>query len=578
MSAMESVSVRTFTSFSPLTRNDWIGVVILAILASTFYALTINRSAYDYILRADEGYSFSAAVRVSEGLIPQKDFSYAYGPLMPYLYAGAFKVWGTSIPVMRAVWASGYTASIVLFFFIGREVLPTWLATTFAVSLIGQIHTPLYSYNHIGLMLVVQLQVLASFQVLRAQPSAFYKWLWCIGTLFTLELLIKFNEAVAVFVFLSIGLGLWHWLSGRSQDELERKSWGNSWKTVSLVSVIPLLIFVSVTVLLNRHLTADQFYRNFPLLPEYHASVGGYSFVWMLLARPFRLFGVPNSPWTWYSLWFENYYYAVCAALVCGLLAVLGLGALLFSSSLKHAMTVSHWAGVLIGCVSLGLYHEFFLTGNHWSTPMYVGFCSLFVIWIVYLATRKHRVLTMGWAGIFLAIALTSAAIYMRVATTYFSQYALDLDRDRIFSSSESDAPVISKVVHYLDTNTPQESSLVAFPHDSLLIHLASRANAMRDDDYQWMLFPTEKSDQEVVDELESKQVHGVLISNFVGFRGMQRVRFGVDYLTRTSKYLHEHYHPVKNFLEEESNYAVTYYLRNDSAAGAFEERSEQQQ
>ena len=575
---MESVSLCPPTTTSaPIKRVDWLTIVVLAIMASIFYAATIDRSEYSFILKADEGYSFAAAVKVGEGLTPQKDFSYAYGPLMPYVYAAAFKVFGVSIPVMRAIWAAAYIATIVLFFVIGRELLPTWLAAIAAFNLIGQIHTPLYSYNHVGLVLAVQLQLLIAIRLIRFQLISSYRWLIALTALFTVELFIKFNEAVAVFFFLSLSLALWFQFRDRSLIEEKRRTWEVALKAWSLVVGIPLVIFGLVTLYLNRHLTAEQIYRNFPILPEYHASVGGYHYVWKLLLRPLSLHGLPNLPWRWYSLWYENYYYAICVTFVCGAAAIVGLGVVLLSSSVRQRMTANHWAGVLVGGVSLGLYHEFFLTGNHWSTPMYVGFSSLFVVWIVFLVTQKHPAFTLGWGVCLFLVSFASAAVYLKIATSSFSEYALDLDRARIRSSNDSDAPVISQVVHYLDQNTAPNISLAAFPHDSLLIHLAGRTNIMRDDDYQWMLFPNDKSDQEIVEELESKRVPGILISNFVGIKAGRPVMFGVDYLTRTNNYIRGHYHEAKTFSAGDDGYAVTYFQLDDSAMAKPAQRLEQQ-
>lgn len=51
----------------------------------------------------DEGLTLQAARRVAEGQIPYRDFLWAYGPAHPYLLAGLFKLFGTSLLWWRIV-------------------------------------------------------------------------------------------------------------------------------------------------------------------------------------------------------------------------------------------------------------------------------------------------------------------------------------------------------------------------------------------------------------------------------------------------------------------------------------------
>lgn len=542
---------------------DYLLLGILVIAAVTFYALTINRSEYLYILRADEGYSFAAAVRTGQGLVPQKDFSYAYGPLMPYVYAAGFKLLGVSISTMRGIWAAAYIVSLTLFYFLGRRVMPKTSAFILAFSLIGQVHTPLYSYNHVGLVIAIELQLLALMSLIRAERKA--GWLYLFAVLFLIELFIKFNEAIAVFAFLTFAVALWFLFQRDKSANDTLLRWGRAVAIWCAIGLVPLAIFGSVTFWLNHSLSQEQILRNFPILPEYHASIGGYQYVWKVLARPFHLPLSKNAGWRWYGIWYDNYYYAIIITLLAGISAGVALFLFSLSKRLRSRMTHEHWCGIFLGAVSIAVYHEFFLTGNHWSTPMYLGFSSLFLFWIVFTVTRRHSAIWKVLGTFIIVLSVTSNLMYLGLSRRYFSDYFLNLQRANIYSSSDSDSGVISQVVRYLQSNTPPDALLAAFPHDSLLIHLSDRRNALRDDDYQWMLFPSALSDSELCNELDRSQVRGVLISNFMGFKRGKFVVFGVDYLTHTADYLRQHYHAVKTFPAGQSGYSVTYYERNDS-------------
>src|ERR687883_1417627 len=51
----------------------------------------------------DEGLVLQAARRVGDGQMPYRDFLWAYGPAQPYLLAGLFKLFGTSLLQWRIV-------------------------------------------------------------------------------------------------------------------------------------------------------------------------------------------------------------------------------------------------------------------------------------------------------------------------------------------------------------------------------------------------------------------------------------------------------------------------------------------
>ena len=164
-----------------------------------------------------------------------------------------------------------------------------------------------------------------------------------------------------------------------------------------------------------------------------------------------------------------------------------------------------------------------------------------------------------------LAVCIISGFNYVRIVRTTFSQVFLDPPSARVFSSADSDAMVVADVVNFLRTSTPNEP-MAAFPHDALLVYLAGRQNAMRDDDYQWMLFLTEESDREIVYELETKKVRQVLISSFAGIRHGKVAVFGKDFLPQTFAYLQSHYHTVKTFGPSSMRYYVEYRELNEVA------------
>jgi hypothetical protein len=76
----------------------------------------------------DEGLTLQAARRVAEGQLPYSGFLWAYGPAHPFLLAGLFKLFGTSLlwwRVLRVLVDAG--VAVVVFAIVRREA-PLWVA------------------------------------------------------------------------------------------------------------------------------------------------------------------------------------------------------------------------------------------------------------------------------------------------------------------------------------------------------------------------------------------------------------------------------------------------------------------
>ncbi len=324
--------------------------------------------------------------------------------------------------------------------------------------------------------------------------------------------------------------------------EMPQTSW------MMIPGAVAFAAFALITACLNIGLTKFQFLRNFPLLPQYQASIGGYQYVKFILTFPFRTGWHEMTARRWYFFWYENYIFSILISFVVGILVIFCAIRFLASRKYRERLGPDSWKAILVLMVAVGVYHEFYLTGNHWSTPMYVGFSLLAITFLIWEGLSRFPFARTTAVAILLLICVASDLYYVRVVYRNYSQFRIDDPRARIYSSSDSDAPVVSAVVAFLESETPPGTSMAAFPHDASLLYLAGRQNAMRDDDYQWMLFPDKESDLEIARELEVKKVQRIVLSNFVGIRRGQPVIFGRDYLPETFKYIQAHYGMVKTF------------------------------
>jgi hypothetical protein len=88
----------------------------------------------------DEGITLQAARRITEGQLPYRDFLWAYGPAQPYLLAGLFKLFGTSLLQWRIVRVLVDSAIALVSYIIVRRragepaALAVWLAVACEIS------------------------------------------------------------------------------------------------------------------------------------------------------------------------------------------------------------------------------------------------------------------------------------------------------------------------------------------------------------------------------------------------------------------------------------------------------------
>ena len=119
-----------------------------------------------------------------------------------------------SIALMRGIWAILYIVSIVLFYRLGRHLLPPFAAFAAAAMLIGQQHTPLYTYNHIGFVLATQGILLLLLDGVSNKATGHFRSKMAV--LLLMALLIKFNEALVVFVVVVVVLWVANWRRGEN--------------------------------------------------------------------------------------------------------------------------------------------------------------------------------------------------------------------------------------------------------------------------------------------------------------------------------------------------------------------------
>jgi hypothetical protein len=104
--------------------TTYLSFVLVAALAGTYFLLTYNRT----LNPIDEGLMLNNFLRVSNGLIPHRDFYDDYGPVLYWLGGGLFKAFGPKIIVNRVFLLILRVFMTLLVFLIARKLLSTFFA------------------------------------------------------------------------------------------------------------------------------------------------------------------------------------------------------------------------------------------------------------------------------------------------------------------------------------------------------------------------------------------------------------------------------------------------------------------
>jgi hypothetical protein len=106
-------------------RSHWAPSLVVFALAASALFLT---SADQLALNVDEGIYLEGAMRVMNGEVPYRDFVMVHGPGSPWLYGGAFKLFGVSLKTARIPLILEIAAATAAVFLLTANLTTTWFA------------------------------------------------------------------------------------------------------------------------------------------------------------------------------------------------------------------------------------------------------------------------------------------------------------------------------------------------------------------------------------------------------------------------------------------------------------------
>ncbi|MBI3271969.1 MAG: hypothetical protein HYZ53_23450 [Planctomycetes bacterium] len=511
----------------------------------------------------DHGWNLYAFWRVAEGEAPYRDFGWSYGPLMPYLYAAAFRLFGFKITTVLATHGALLGLAAVLGYALARRVAsPGWsfLAGTALLS----IGLPFHAYVHVGTMPLLLGSMLAFLRWLEDSPRR-ARWLALACALQVLQAGVLWTLAGSSAAALTLAAFLVEFHAGRAPGgalapppvsdarRLARATgvaccFGLAWALGTILLYAPLLVGVPAGHL--RHcfgIHGGEIPKQG--LPFYHLFSVPLG-VWDHFAAP----ADAAPPWSW--ILHRDRLTAFLGLLtgVAGLAATLRL---LLTRAPAGARALALTTLFLVGLLTS---HQYLWQGAPYSL-FWGPSCAILPFAACLGETASAYVLRRVPVDLrprLRAVAALAAGVAALAATLVWRQTLpvveqrreslLRLDRGRVYGGGPALNRVLEGVVGSVRALTAPGEKIAVFPYAPIYPYLADRPSAVYHQQLSQVGDLTPEEERAVIDALESAHVRVVLLTNQASMaRGVEDL-FGRDYALELAAYLATHFEPVEQF------------------------------
>lgn len=431
-------------------RRRWVLLFLAAALISGF---TILQGIDPF----DEGIALQAAHRVSEGQTPYADFTWAYGPVSPYLLGGLFKVFGASLLQWRILRVFADAAVALVVYVLLRRFAPPrvallgWLAAACAMAQ-PRSANPFPFALLFALLAILPRRVLpaAAFTALAAAFRLDFALYGAAGVVAVLVLERRLKDTTK---YLAMTIGL------------------------ALLVYAPFLIDIGPSRLYDALIGTSLHDRDYWTL-SFPISYGGSLRLW----RPHDLKDV------------IDYYQP--------LLLVIGLALAAVATAMRRV-----WVGLAVFAVG-ALSYLLSRTDEFHTQPLFVALAVLLPAVAVW---GRHRALTVAAACVFALMLAHGVANRLSALFDPPAMSAVHVDAADGAEAPPREARALERVVADVHARVPagepiyvapRRSDLVAYSN-SIVYVLAERDNAARRD-FGLLTGPAEQ--QAIVDQLRTKR------------------------------------------------------------------------
>ena len=474
----------------------------------------------------DHGNNLYCFLLTAEGSHPYKDYSWYYGPLMPYYYALFYILFGVSI---KSVLLGETLLKVVtgLFFFgiMRRFTKPMWSLLATICFWVGYPYF-LHTYSHTGAILLSMGILYYLIQWINEERS---KDLYLALGLNFLLFLVKVNFAFCALFCVLLTVFIAQRLNPKKKIA-----------PLKIYLIYPLAIIVA----------AFLFY--FALVKDLSPTVIRQYFPYLSTDHPHNVSVLKGVLGLWEYLFFHATKSVTTLLISIGIfIFLLRTGYMLFkkkSLDLVCSDRVFHISLIALALFSVTYLHEFMLSGVfyriYWATP----FLTLILFLGLHIGmTDMSRLLKTFIVALIISFAVNTYAIgqiKLKTSTNFLSHPRAQIlvYNDQIWIDT------VEKTTQFLEDELQPQETFFAFPYDTLFYFLTDRKSPSK----HIILFKyvniTPEQEREIISDMEKPSVRYLVMSNRINSAETGLGSFGETHCQILFDHIDKEYERVEIF------------------------------
>jgi len=525
-----SLKAKTDPFHLPFSKQERIFFLLLTIIAGIFILWPLH-NFQNYLSQGDHGRDLYCFKKTMEGALPYRDYSWLFGPLMPYYYSIFYALGGVSIQSVLV----GYILLILLtgvFVYLTCSVFFS-PAMSFVCALWYWCFRGIeffYTYNHIGGLLTLIAALYCVFKYIRDNRLFYvYAGFICIFLL----TLIRLNMGIANLIAITFAFYLVDFVQKNPESSKKRFLY-------AYLFLATLTITFSIYLFLLYPLPDYAIQQSFPYAKFQRTDFSPTPFAAVVLAFQMII----------------SYFSATLAQKILGILILLSIyQSCIQVFSNKTSQKYKNNLILIFSSLFIVIFfssHEFIASGVyyrlHWMKP--IIFILLFILIIVATKNIHSKIIkSLIFLTLFLPPVLNNYNDHLRTRSLKNPSHLLKIGPNKIYTSQHPFwFHTVTSAINFIKKNVPPSDKILVLPFDVLYLFLSDRDSAARQLVFFEHINITAEQEQKTISEMEDGNGNWVIISNRSISHEPGMGIFGKTYCRLLSKYIDNNFTVVAEF------------------------------
>jgi len=490
-----------------------------------------------YLSQGDHGRDLYCFKQTMEGALPYHDYSWLFGPLMPYYYSLCYFIGGVSVQTVLVGQNLLILLTGLLVYLACATSLPLSISFVCALWYWGFRGAEFFhTYNHIGGLLALLTALYCALQYIH-KNRLIHVTIGFLSIFFLL--LIRLNMGVAILFAFFTSLLLTDLIQNNSQKSSQRR----------LYAILALSVLGAAGLIywfLLHALPGYAIYQSFPYGKSQRTDYSPSVIDGVILALNM----------------ITTYFKATLAQTILGLLLIFStvqsfilIASNKFPKEIKQN-TILTFSILFIFFISSA--HEFMISGVFYR--LYWIFPVIFIIVFHLIATATKAISSPG-IKLLILITMTLPAFFniqneQGIIRFYKkSAHQIHIGTNKIYTTQTPQwIKTVTDTTNFIQANAARDETILVLPFDPLYLFLSERKSATRQLIFFDHIKITEEQEHKIIEEMNAPKANWAIISNRAESLEPGMGSFGKTYCLLLAEYLRKNFIPVAQFGDKGNN------------------------